>query len=79
MFLLALIFVTNSLLAQDYQTSMEKVVFSYERIGQKLSARSTDGIETEAQTIITITSDLREKRMNSRSKKNAILELSYKE
>lgn len=62
MFLLALFFIANSLLAQNYQTSMEKVVLSYEIIGQKLSAGSTDGIEAEAKTIITTTSGLLDKK-----------------
>lgn len=57
-----LLFAASSLPAQDYQTPMEKAVLSYERIGQKLSAGSTDGVEAEAQTIITTTSDLQGKK-----------------
>lgn len=71
-----LFFVANSLQSQDYQPSMEEVILNYERIGQKLSAGSTDAIDTEAQTIITITSGLLEKKdefPEKRSRKFGIL------
>lgn len=62
MFLGLLCLTADPLLAQNYSAMMEKAVLSYETIGQKLSAGSTDGLEAEAQTIITTTSDLLKKK-----------------
>jgi hypothetical protein len=48
----------SQVIAQDYQALMEKVLVSYQNIGKTLSETSTEGIQHEAEQIVSITQQI---------------------